>query len=361
MRTPSLITETLATVRGQKVPTIATIVLVAVMCTTVLATVGRTAASELQVAQRLDAAGSRQLTITDVSGDQLLGPAVVDQALALSTVDQGLAHTHAQDAVAGSVGPGGDPIPLWRVTSDLSDVAQLVAGRWPTAGEAIVSETATRTLGLEGPAGFLTVGDEEHAVVGTYRALAPFDAFDAGALVPSPGAGVTTIRLVVADATQAASTQAQVLRLIAPASPDDLQVTSPATLAQVQQEVAADVTNFGRGLLLLVLAAGGVLVAVVVLSDVLVRRKDLGRRRALGATRSTIILLVLGRTLVPGLLGAVLGTAAGTALAVRAGSLPPIEFIVATGVLAVLTAALACLPPAALAAYRDPVAVLRTP
>lgn len=361
MRTPSLLTETLATVRGQKVPTIATIVLVAVMCTTVLATVGRTAASELQVAQRLDAAGSRQLTITDISGDQLLGSAVVDQALALSTVDQGIAHTHAQDAVAGSVGPGGDPIPLWRVTSELSDVAQVVAGRWPAAGEAIVSQTAARTLGFEGPAGFLTAGGDEYAVVGIFHTLSPFDAFDAGALVPSPDAAVTTLRLVVADATQAASTQTQVLRLIAPTSPDDLQVTSPATLAQVQQEVAADVTSFGRGLLLLVLAAGGILVAVVVLSDVLVRRKDLGRRRALGATRSAIILLVVGRTLAPAVLGALVGTAAGTALALRAGAVPPPDFIAATGVLATLTAVLACLLPAALAAYRDPVAVLRTP
>lgn len=361
MRTPSLLTEALATVRGQKVPTIATIVLVAVMCTTVLATVGRTAASELLVAQRLDAAGSRQLTITDISDDQLLGPAVVGQALALSTIDQGLAHTHAQDAVAGSIGPGGAPIPLWRVTSPLHGVAELQSGRWPHPGEALVSQHATGALGLEGPAGFLTVGDDEYAVVGTFRALPPFESFDAGALAPVTDEPANTLRLVITDARDAAATQSQVLRLIAPSSTDDLQVTSPATLAQVQQDVAADVTNFGRGLLLLVLAAGGMLIAVVVLSDVLVRRKDLGRRRALGATRSTIILLVLGRTLFPAILGALLGATAGTVLAIRAGAVPPPEFIAATAILAILTAALACLPPAALAAYRDPVAVLRTP
>lgn len=361
MRTPSLLTETIATVRGQKVPTIATIVLVAVMCATVLATVGRTAASELLVAQRLDAAGSRELTITDLSDDALLGPTVVDQALALSTVDLGLAHTNARDAVAGSIGPGGSPVPLWQVTSPLQDVLELRSGRWPGPGEALVSPHAAEVLGLEGPAGYLTVGTDEYPVVGTFNARAPFGAFDAGALAPVADQPANTLRLVITDARDAGTTQSQVLRLIAPASTDDLQVTSPATLAQIQQDVATDVTNFGRGLLLLVLASGGALIAVVVLSDVLVRRKDLGRRRALGATRSTIILLVLGRTLVPAALGALLGLAAGTILAVRAGAVPPPDFIAATGTLAIFTAALACLPPAALAAYRDPVAVLRTP
>ena len=40
------------------------------------------------------------------------------------------------------------------------------------------------------------------------------------------------------------------------------------------------------------------------LADVLVRRKDLGRRRALGATRGAIISLVTLRTLGPALYAA---------------------------------------------------------
>lgn len=47
--------------------------------------------------------------------------------------------------------------------------------------------------------------------------------------------------------------------------------------------------------LLGVLGAGALLVAIVVLADVFVRRKDLGRRRALG----TIVALVIARTLLP--------------------------------------------------------------
>ncbi len=94
---------------------------------------------------------------------------------------------------------------------------------------------------------------------------------------------------------------------------------------------------------------------------VLVRQRDLGRRRALGADRPTIITLVVTRTLIAATLGALAGTAAAVVITTSSGVRAPAGFIGAVAILALLTAAIAAIPPAAIAAYRDPVAVLRTP
>lgn len=59
--------EVAATAVAQRVSTMMVAFLAAAMCVTTLLTVGRAAAAEQQVAARLDAAGSRTLTVTDRS------------------------------------------------------------------------------------------------------------------------------------------------------------------------------------------------------------------------------------------------------------------------------------------------------
>ena len=89
--------------------------------------------------------------------------------------------------------------------------------------------------------------------------------------------------------------------------------------------------------------------AIVVLADVLIRRRDLGRRRTLGIGRGDLILLVAVRTAVPALLGAVLGSGAGYAVVAGQGGTLGVDFVAAVAVLAALTALLASLAPAAFA------------
>ncbi|MEO7131717.1 MAG: permease, partial [Dermatophilaceae bacterium] len=70
---------------------------------------------------------------------------------------------------------------------------------------------------------------------------------------------------------------------------------------------------------------------------------------------------VVLRTLAPALLGALLGAIAGQWLTTTWHVQPTLAFAAATAVLATLTAAVSAVLPAAFAAQRDPVAVLRTP
>ncbi|MDK7870720.1 hypothetical protein [Micrococcus luteus] len=94
--------------------------------------------------------------------------------------------------------------------------------------------------------------------------------------------------------------------------------------------------------------------AIVVLADVLIRR------RTLGIGRTDLVLLVAVRTAVPAVLGAAAGAGAGYAVVAGQGSALGPDFVAAVAVLAALTALLASLLPAAFAAFRDPVRVMRT-
>lgn len=362
-----LLRESLATIWATKVPTVLVAFLVAAMCASTLATVGRTAAAEEQVSDRLDAAGSRVLVVTDVNNNNLLPAAVVDQAVGLSTTERAVGTVLPVDVVNGLIGPGGTRTPAWQVVGSLSAVAILTDGRWPGPGEALVSTQAQATLGMDHPVGWVTTtaattDPQEYTVVGSFTPRQPFTDYTNGVLVAAQeGAVSDSVHVVVSDARLAQTAQEAVLGLIRPPAVTDITITSPVSLAQLQQEVAGDLGIFGRTLLLGVLAAGALLVAIVVFADVLVRRKDLGRRRALGATRATILALVIARTLIPAVLGGALGVGIGLWVTSRYDVIPPWQFTIGTVTLAVLAALLSAIPPALYAATRDPVRVLRTP
>ncbi|WP_141784003.1 ABC transporter permease [Ornithinicoccus hortensis] len=365
MRPWAVVREGLATAWANKVPSVLVMLLVAVMCGTTLATVGRTAAAEEQVADRLDAAGSRVLVVNDAQGQDLIPRAVVDQAAGLSVAERAVGVVIPVDVTNSVVGAGGTRVPAWAVVGDLADVASLERGRWPGPGEALVSAQGQLALRMDDPVGSVTLASTtevtDYNVVGSFTPREPFTDYAAGVLIAAPEDAVAdSLHVVVTDSQVAATAQRAVLGLIAPPTFEAVTVQSPVSLAQLQEQVAGDLTTFGRALLLGVLGAGALLVAIVVLADVLIRRTDLGRRRALGATRSVIIGLVLGRTLAPALLGAVLGATAGLWIAATYAAPPP-EFTAATATLALLAALASALPPALFAATRDPVRVLRTP
>lgn len=362
MRAVELVRESLASAWAQRTPSTVVAVIVAALCVTVLSTVGRTAATEQQVRERVEAAGSRVLVVTDASGQDLLPRSVVAQVEQLNTVERAVALGAPVDMTNGVIGSGGVKVPVWSVTGHVEDVVQLTAGRWPGPGEALVSAAAAGRLGMDHPFGVLGAGLDEVAVVGSYVPRTPFEDYGSGAVVPAaPDAVSRTLHVVVTDSAAALATEHQVVGIVAPPQPDAIDVRSPATLAGLQAEVGADLTAAGQALLYGTLGAGAVLTAAVVLADVLVRRRDLGRRRALGATRSTVVALVVLRTVWPAAVGSALGTGAGLAWSHHQGVVPPASFAGGVAVLGLLAAGVAAVPPALVAAAHDPVRVLRTP
>lgn len=111
MRLLILLREALATTWANKVPSALVTFLVTVMVAATLATVGRTAAVEEQLEARMDAAGSRLLTVRDVRSNALLGVSIIDQTSAMSFSERAVGTLPAIDVAPGPVGPGADRVP----------------------------------------------------------------------------------------------------------------------------------------------------------------------------------------------------------------------------------------------------------
>lgn len=152
------------------------------------------------------------------------------------------------------------------------------------------------------------------------------------------------------------------LSMLALDDPSKASVVTNEELAELRAVIEGQLEDSGRGLVLIILAATAVIVAVLLYGSVLLRRKDFGRRRALGASRGLIVTLVLVQTALVSSIGAALGSA-GAAIVLIAGRdpLPSPAFFVAIGVLACGTALIAALIPAIVASHRDPLRELRVP
>jgi putative ABC transport system permease protein len=337
--------------------------LCAAICVVTLLTVGRTAAAEELLLSRLDTAGSRLLTVTDDQDAGLVTPAVIGVIAGLDTTERVLGIDAPVDVTNAVIGDGGIRVPAWTVTGSLDQAVTLTAGRWPGPGEAVVSAAGQRALGLAHPAGAVVdSGGREYAVVGSFTARAPFGQFGAGVVVAGDNVTATrSVQVVVTSVEAARVSEALTVAILAPPDLGSVTVQSPTALADLQRALGGDFGDFGRGMLALSLGGGAFLIAVIVLADVLLRRRDLGRRRALGAPRWGLVALVVTRTVTAAVPGAIAGTLAGAAAALAWAEPAPADFTAATALLTVLVAALAAVAPALLAATRDPVGVLRTP
>jgi putative ABC transport system permease protein len=356
----ALLRESWAATRSRLVPGLMVAALCAGMCAATLATVGRTAGTEADVLARLEQAGSRQLVVIDRVAGGWLTDTVVASVAALSCVERAVGLTPAADVRSGSLPGGGTPVPAWGVVGSIAAVADIVSGRQPGPGEAVASRAALRALGHDGPTGYVVQGDSEYPVVGVFEARQPFTDLADGILVSAPpGVRAVQLHVIAATAPAVGVTEQLTLAIIAARLPSDLAVQSATGLADLQAGIAGDLTVFSRQLLLLVLGSGALLTAVVVLADTLVRRADLGRRRALGASRAVIVALVVLRGLMAGLAGVVVGTAGALIALHQWGVAVPASFTAGTAVLALLVTVLASLGPALYAALRDPVSVLR--
>jgi len=130
-----------------------------------------------------------------------------------------------------------------------------------------------------------------------------------------------------------------------------------------------EIEGFAAVIVPLVLIGVTVWIALLTYLNVRQRRGEVGILRAIGAKSRQVAWLFLGRALIVGLVGGVLGCAVGLAVSVVTGDPPPsgqVEFIVlqpqvllAALLAAPLLAALASWVPAMLAAWQDPAVVLR--
>lgn len=361
MKPKELIGESWRSMLASRVPSSIIAVLCIAMCATAILTVGRSAAADSQLQDRLEGAGARLIEIS-ASDPSLISASIVGFSQSLSTVDQTIGVNRTVDIFNAAIGPGA-PTPASVYIGDLTDIAVLTSGRSPGPNEAVLTTAALAQLGFDVPIGAVqdTAGNS-YPVVGTYEPVSAFKDLGMGLISADPIAvtSLRTIRIVAATAPDADTVQSLVLSAIDAPDSNALTVTSPATLASLKADLRADFGDYSRSLFLMILIGGGLLLGVVVLADTLLHRKDLGRRRALGISRLGLTTLVTLRTVWAALFGVLLGCGGAWAYLISTNPAPPGTFVASVGFLVLLFCVIFSGLPAILAAYRDPVSVLRT-
>ncbi|MEO6628891.1 MAG: FtsX-like permease family protein [Aquihabitans sp.] len=338
--------------------------LVAVMCMIVpllvIGVAGLGVDAQEALLGRLDSVGARVIVVTSAGGQSTIPLEAIGRLEALSHVAWVAGLGPVTDVHLAGHGPG--PSAPSRL---------FVGGRAPvsfggnTPGAYVSRDSAAR-LGVTGVYGSLRPG--ELPIVGWFSAESPLQELRAFVLlrptVDPSDSMVLLDRVFVAteDAAYVSAVRTAIPGVIGTSAAANAQIEENGALQAARAAVLDEIVHQSRVFVMAALAALVILSGSVVFMGTLVARKDFGRRRALGASRLQLTILVIFTTAWASLLGAVVGAVAGWAyLATQLGHLPDPRFAIAIAWLtAVITIGAAALP-ALIAASRDPLRVLRVP
>lgn len=362
-----ILVEGVAIARAQPLPTLVTGTVVAAVCGVILATTGQTAAAEAEVLRGIDDAGTTIIVIEDREGRGRISPDTVARISALDAVKWVVGFGKVSDVRNAALGRASAPVPARVMVGDLPEEVETPLGAW-APGEAIVSQLASDRLGLIEPAGSVVGTAFTADIVGNFVSAPPLDFLEGSVLVANAPSTpqreelfLRSVHVRVSSVRDVVPVTA-IVRSVVNAESQEYTVSTPQQLVDLREVVADELGETARQLMLVVLGVGLAVVAVTLYGAVVQRRRDFGRRRALGASRSTLVMLVLVQSLVASGVGATLGTVLGLVAVSRlAGALPSATFTWGVLMLAIVTALVAAIPPAVVAAVRDPVRILRVP
>ena len=251
-------------------------------------------------------------------------------------------------------------------------------GTWFTDGTAehptvVLGHQAARLLGVTEPGRHVLIGGTTHLVIGILDPVPLAGELDTAALV-GEGAGAalagapvhpTSVYLRV-DEERVEEVRSLVAPTIQPRSPSDVEVTRPSDALAAKQAADQAFTGLLVGLGSVALLVGGIGVANTMVISVLERRREIGLRRALGATRGHIRSQFLAEALLLSLLGGVAGVVLGLGVTAAFAASKGWPVSVPAGVLAaglgatLVIGAIAGLWPAVRAARTPPTEALQS-
>lgn len=357
--------EAAASALSQPVASVVTVLMIAGMIVAVMLTTGRSVGAEQRVLGTIDDAGTRTIQVRAENNAGLTSD-VLDRIDGIEGIEWAAAFSVAADATNAQV-PDGTRVPVRLAYGRHLDRLGIPARSPVPDGLAYASPRALAAFGLPDATGAITMtGGTTYGVAGEITTPDFLESLEPVTLVPQPGAtGDETVNLLLVIAERpdlVAPVADAVLSVLAVDDPSKVTVQTSEALAQLRAIVQSQLGSFARGLVLVMLAITGLLVSVILYGLVMMRRKDFGRRRALGATRGLIVALLLIQTALLAVAGITIGmTVSVIALAAAGDPLPGWSFVVPVAVLALATALIAALVPALVAARREPIRELRVP
>jgi putative ABC transport system permease protein len=305
-------------------------------------------------------------TNTEPAG--LLDSTSVAALVSLSGIEASVGLSPVSTATNQAIVGADDAIGFFEITPLTGpDPYELITGRSPGPGEALISDSGAARINATIPlASGIDVEGEQFGIVGTYAvkdnsriaALIASSALTTNATRPS---GFALVAITVKAPADLATVIAALPIVFSTRAPSDYSAEYDPRLADVQQSISESSKRGVRTTALGVTGAGAVITALVTAINALTQRREIARRRALGATRALTVAVLATETTVLAALGATCGVlAAAGALAVQ-HEYRAVALAGAAAVLVTSTAALAALPGALFGAYQDPAKTLRVP
>lgn len=357
----TIVVEAVRSLRSQPAVTTLVLLVSALVGGAALATTGESVVAEERALEAVDRLGARVIEVRSV-GAPSVPRAAVPRTARLDAVVWAVGLGRVFDVMVPSVQR---PVPAVEVVGS-SPALRMLDPHPGMDPRAHVSASSADALGLDGPVGAVRAVDIDDAVYGIggmFEARSPLADLSRFVLVDrSTIEPVDRMIVLVRSSEQVPAVVESIRTVIGIDDAGAVTVRASEALLDVRRVVQGEVGRFGREVVLLTVAFGTVVIAVVTWASLIGRRRDFGRRRALGATRHQLIALVVLQTATPGVVGVGVGLGVGSIRLQQAtGSWGEPRFAMAVATLTVLAVLVASLPPAVAAAFRDPVAVLRVP